>query len=70
MSGEMPEKPLDQDHDQEDANSSAEDIVDPRELVMGGGYTKDPREIVTNPAVAPQTLDTIDDLRGDLTRDE
>jgi hypothetical protein len=30
---------------------------DPRDLVTKGGYDKDPREIVENPAVTPQMLD-------------
>lgn len=34
-----------------------EETFDPRDLVNKGGYDKDPREIVENPAVTPQMLD-------------
>jgi hypothetical protein len=45
-------------------------MADPLDLVYGGGYAGNPREIVENPAVAPQML-TInqgdaDDLRDDM----
>ena len=36
---------------------------------MKGGYTGDPKEIVTNPAVTPQMIDEPSDLRDDLRRD-
>lgn len=50
---------------------SAENLVDPVEdLISAGGYTKDPREIINNPAVAPQMLNGPGDLRGDLMEDE
>lgn len=46
-------------------------IVNPSEdLVYKGGYSKDPREIVSNPAVAPQPYDMPTDIRSDLVRDE
>ena len=45
-------------------------IVNPSEdLVYKGGYTNEPEEILSNPAVAPQMLDDRRDLRSDLTRD-
>ncbi|GAB4385974.1 MAG: hypothetical protein Kow00121_51610 [Elainellaceae cyanobacterium] len=46
-------------------------IVNPAEdLVYKGGFSKDPQEIVSNPAVAPQTIDdTSKALRGDLMKD-
>lgn len=33
-----------------------EETFDPRDLVNKGGYSKDPQEIIGNPAVTPQTL--------------
>lgn len=45
-------------------------VVNPSEdLVYKGGYTNEPEEILSNPAVAPQMLDDRRDLRSDLTRD-
>lgn len=45
-------------------------VVNPSEdLVYKGGYTNDPEEILSNPAVAPQMLDDRRDLRADLSRD-
>ncbi|WAL61383.1 hypothetical protein [Thermocoleostomius sinensis] len=44
-------------------------IVDVRELVYGGGSDRDPQELLTNPAVAPQMLDDRRDVRSDLMRD-
>jgi hypothetical protein len=37
--------------------SIEEETFDSRDLVNKGGYDKDPREIVENPAVTPQMLD-------------
>jgi hypothetical protein len=50
------------------SNSQADpNIVDPRELVYAGGYVGDPREIVENPAVAPDMVEAApEDLRDDL----
>lgn len=46
-------------------------IVDPIEnLVYRGGYQGDPREIVENPAVAPQMLNEPGDLRDDLLEED
>lgn len=50
-------------------DSDLKDIVDVEDLVMKGGYTGDPKEIVTNPAVTPQMIDEPSDLRDDLRRD-
>jgi len=50
-----------------------EGMFDPLELVSRGGYTGNPREIIENPAVAPEMLDLPEDLRDDLlaeTEDE
>lgn len=41
-------------------------MFDPQELVSRGGYAGDPREIVENPAVAPEMLDRPEDLRDDM----
>ncbi|WP_017300990.1 hypothetical protein [Nodosilinea nodulosa] len=34
--------------------STDRETFDPRDLVTKGGYDKDPREIIANPAVTPQ----------------
>ncbi len=41
-------------------------LFDPQELVYRGGYSGNPRDIVENPAVAPEMVGQIDDLRDDL----
>jgi hypothetical protein len=44
--------------------------VDPRDLVRKGGYRKNPREIVENPAVTPQMLDEPQQSRaGNIRKD-
>jgi hypothetical protein len=43
-----------------------EGMFNPQDLVSKGGYTGNPRDIVGNPAVAPQTLDQVEELRDDL----
>lgn len=42
------------------------DPIDVRDLVYSGGYSRDPQEILSNPAVAPPMLNDGRDLRGDL----
>jgi hypothetical protein len=73
MSSETPNSSTDQENTQDPvqaiAESVLEDAVDPQDLVMKGGYTGDPREIVANPAVAPQMLDDTTVLRDDLRKD-
>ena len=62
----------DQRHDQHessDRSSEPPNIIDPQDLVYKGGFSKDPQEILGNPAVAPQTLTEGRDLRVDLFRD-
>jgi hypothetical protein len=44
-------------------------VVDPMDLVYKGGYTKDPQEILGNPAVAPQMYTESRDLRVDIFRE-
>jgi Gas vesicles protein GVPc repeated domain len=43
-----------------------EGMFDPQDLVSKGGYVGNPREIIENPAVAPEMLDRPEDLRDDL----
>lgn len=53
------------------------DAIDPVDLVYTssysrarGGISEDPREILSNPAVAPQTIDSsVEALRDDMLRD-
>lgn len=48
-------------------NQSADTPIDVRELVYRGGYSGNPREIVENPAVAPEMLEQApEDIRDDL----
>lgn len=55
---EQPTQPEDQ---------SEETTVDVRDLVYRGGYSGNPREIVQNPAVAPEMLEQApEDIRDDL----
>jgi hypothetical protein len=54
---------------QAEQSSDLKDVVDVEDLVMKGGYTGDPKEIVSNPAVTPQMIDEPSDLRDDLRRD-
>ncbi|PSR16448.1 hypothetical protein C8255_17780 [filamentous cyanobacterium CCP3] len=46
-----------QPNNPDDTQSVDKETFDPRDLVNKGGYDKDPREIIDNPAVAPQMLD-------------
>ncbi|GEM_PF-560525 len=50
------------------ANQTGKDagMYDPQDLVYKGGYTGNPREIVENPAVAPEMLDQVEDWHDDL----
>lgn len=43
--------------------------IDPQDLVTKGGYTGDPEEIITNPAVTPEMINEPSDVRDDLKRD-
>jgi hypothetical protein len=50
-------------------NSSSEDqTVDVRDLVSKGGYQKNPREIVENPAVTPQMPEESSDSQVGMER--
>ncbi|MGQ4647142.1 hypothetical protein [Lyngbya aestuarii] len=73
MSPETPKPSAEQEKNQDELQtvqeSVLEEAVDPRDLVTKGGYTKDPAEIVNNPAVTPQMLDDSEELRSDLKRD-
>lgn len=50
--------------------------VDPRDLNYTGGFVGNPREIIDNPAVTPETVnigqpaDALSDLRSDLMDEE
>jgi hypothetical protein len=70
MSEEKNQQNLTSDQQQPVQSSEAEKVVDPRDLVYNGGYSKDPREIVNNPAVTPQMLNEPGDLRDDLRHTE
>ncbi len=71
----MPEQterlPADQDSDRIEQALHSDQIVDVQEnLVYKGGFTGDPREIVENPAVAPEMLNQPGDLRRDLNEED
>ncbi|NEQ29225.1 MAG: hypothetical protein F6K28_61900 [Microcoleus sp. SIO2G3] len=44
-------------------------MTDPIDLVYKGGFNGNPREIVQNPAVAPEMLDNMSELNDHLMRD-
>lgn len=50
--------------------TETDDIVDPRDLVRTSGIPENPEEVMSNPAVAPQMIDDMRDLRGDLTKED
>jgi hypothetical protein len=62
---------------EEDQSSTTDRIVDPKDLVYtssyseeGGSISENPREIISNPAVAPEMLDTTSqDLRDDIFKE-
>ena len=43
------------------ASESEDQTYDVRDLVSKGGYAKNPREIIENPAVTPQMVDESSD---------
>ncbi|MGG6241875.1 hypothetical protein ACQ4N7_24905 [Nodosilinea sp. AN01ver1] len=45
-----------QQNNPDNTQSTDDETFDPRDLVTKGGYDKDPREIIENPAVTPQML--------------
>lgn len=51
------------------AHTDEDKVVDVMDLVYKGGYSKDPQEILGNPAVAPPTLSEGRDLRADIFRE-
>ncbi|MEB3831510.1 hypothetical protein [Phormidium sp. CCY1219] len=67
MSEETPKKPQ-QPAENTENKTAKQDAVDPRNLVMKGGYQKDPRELVNDPGVTPEMLNEPGDLREDLMR--
>ena len=63
--------PADQDSDRIEQAMHSDVNVDVQEnLVYKGGYTGNPREIVENPAVAPEMLNQPGDLRRDLNEED
>lgn len=63
--------PADQDNDRIEQAMYSDRMVDVQEnLVYKGGYTGDPREIVENPAVAPEMLNQPGDLRQDMNEED
>jgi hypothetical protein len=53
--------------DDRPAEETASDrVFDPLKLVSTTSFDRDPREILENPAVAPEMLEGHDDLRDDL----
>ncbi len=45
-------------------------MYDPQDLVSKGGYTGNPREIIENPAVAPEMLELPEDFHDDLLAED
>jgi hypothetical protein len=64
MSPEPTERMPKTEHSEEEI-FSAEDVVNPNDLVYSGGTNKDPKELVENPAVTPEMLNEPGDLRAD-----
>ncbi|WP_432808185.1 hypothetical protein [Pantanalinema sp. GBBB05] len=58
------------EHEAVEQQPVAANTVDPQDLVYSGGYTKDPREIVENPAVTPEMLNEPGDLRSDALEED
>lgn len=63
------------DAPQEEVQHSYEDVqsdikmADPLDLVSKGGFNGNPREIIENPAVAPEMIDNMSELNDHLMRD-
>lgn len=59
---------MDDSKKQSQGNEQEPDVhaVDPMDLVYKGGFTGNAREIVENPAVAPQTINSPEHLRDDM----
>ena len=53
-----------QHNNPDNAQSTDAETFDSRDLVNKGGYEKDPKEILANPAVAPQMLGDRRDEEG------
>lgn len=69
-----PKNPSSESNRPSSNSESDQRLIDPRDLVYQGGPALDPREVVENPAVAPEMLEQApEDLRDDLmpkNRDE
>lgn len=70
MSEEQPKKPNLHEEEKPQKGMEREGVKDPRDLVMKGGYNKNPRELVNNPAVTPEMLNEPGDIRHDLIETE
>lgn len=53
-----------QEREYETISTPGGEAVDPRELVTKSSSDKDPDELLTNPAVTPQTLDEGNEREG------
>lgn len=63
--------PADKNTDRINQTMHSDRNVDVQEnLVYKGGFAGDPREIVENPAVAPEMLNQPGDLRQDLNEED
>lgn len=77
-SNQQPESQASLEQTQESQSNRDVDMVDARDLVTKtafsedrGSISDDPREIINNPAVAPQALDsTPENLRDDLYKSD
>lgn len=55
---------------QSQSAATADDTVDVRDLVTTPHYSKDPREVIENPAVTPQMIDESDDSQAGMDRSD
>lgn len=58
------------DEQQLDRLLQDDQAIDPQDLVYKGGYRGNPRDIVENPAVAPEMLNQPGDLQADLRAED
>lgn len=71
MTTEKPDNAPNSDEEQHSYEDVKTDIkmADPIDLVYKGGFQGNPRDIVSNPAVAPEMIDNMTDLNDHLRRD-
>lgn len=53
-----------------DSQNASDEVMDVRDLVSKGGYDKDPREIVENPAVTPEMYEESKDSQTGFQSEE